>query len=88
MKVNNHFPVSVQEQKIIEGLRQLPPSGIKEVEDFVVFLAARNVSWSYGDPKSTARAVNLMAQDPFMQREMQAINEEFRVAEADGLEDY
>jgi hypothetical protein len=86
--MNSSFPVSVQEQKIIEGLRQLPPSGIKEVEDFVVFLAARNISWNYSDSESTSRALDLMARDPFIQREMKAINEEFRIAESDGLEDY
>jgi hypothetical protein len=87
MKMNG-FPLSTDEQKIIQALRQLPPSGKKEVEDFVTFLAARNVQWSYSDPESVAHAVDLMSRDPFIRREIEAINEVFKVAEADGLEEY
>jgi len=55
----NNFPISVQEQRIIEGLRKLPPAEIKEVEDLVVFLAARSISWSYSDPESVrARSIS------------------------------
>ena len=54
----------------------------------MTFLAARNLSWSYTDNESLLHVAELMARDPFVQREIEAINTEFQGAEADGLEEY
>jgi hypothetical protein len=83
------FPaITASEEKVAGLLRQLPPGAVQQVQDFVVFLAARHCDWDYGDAGSLARAVNLMASDPFLAREICAVNEDFADAEADGLESY
>jgi len=79
---------SPQEERIITLIRQLSPSAVQEVEDFVAFLAARSETWSYADPTATARAAAFMARDPFLRREAEAINAEFSSSESDGLGDY
>jgi hypothetical protein len=80
--------VTSQEQRVLALLRQLPPTAVNEVEDFVVFLAARSATWSYSDPSSIEHAARLMASDPFLRREVEAINADSSAAESDGLEDY
>lgn len=77
---------SAAEQKVVGLMRLLPPAAIEEVHDFVVFLAARHCGWTYDDHASIARAVELMASDAFVLREIRAVNEEFACAEPDGLE--
>lgn len=76
------------EEKVLGLMRQLPPTAVQEVQDFAVFLAARHCGWSYGDAASIERAVDLMASDPFVSRELRAVNDEFICAENDGLEPY
>jgi hypothetical protein len=78
--------LSTAEERVVGLMRQLPPVALQEVHDFVVFLAARHCGWSYGDTASIERAVDLMASDPCVLRELRAVNEEFACAEADGLE--
>ncbi len=69
-------------------LRRLPPPAIKEAEDFITFLAARSLAWDYADPSSVKAATDLMATDPFLRRESEAINKEFAITQSDGLEEY
>jgi hypothetical protein len=80
--------LSTTEEKVVGLMRQLPPMAVQEMQDFAVFLAARHCGWSYADGASIERAVDLMASDPFVLREIHAINEEFTCAETDGLEPY
>lgn len=83
------FPaITASEKKVLGLMRQLPPGAVQQVQDFVVFLAARHCDWSYGDAASLDSAVELMASDPFLAREIRAVNEDFAVAEVDGLESY
>jgi hypothetical protein len=79
--------LSVAEQQIVGLMRELPPAALQEVHDFVAFLVARHCGWTYGDRPSVERAVDSMACDPFLQREIHAINDDFACAESDGLEE-
>jgi len=80
--------LSTAEKKVVGLMRQLPPAAVQEVHDFAVFLAARHYVWSYGDNDSIEGAVDLMASDPFVLREIRAVNKDFACAESDGLEAY
>ena len=84
---NMNSALSTVEQKVVVLMRQLPATAVQEVQDFVTFLAARHCGWIYGDSASLERAVELMASDPFLGREIDAVNEEFACAESDGLEE-
>jgi len=46
----------------------------------------RPVEWSYDDPASIARAIERMANDPEVLREVAAIERDFAPALNDGLE--
>jgi|1186.fasta_scaffold147643_2 hypothetical protein len=74
------------EAKLIELIRALPSDVAKEVEDFASFKAARTGTWSYDDPGSIARAIERMANDQEVMREVQAIERDFAPAINDGLE--
>jgi len=74
------------EAKLIELIRSLPSDAAREVEDFASFKAARTASWAHDDPESIARAIERMANDPQMQREIHAIERDFAPAMNDGLE--
>jgi hypothetical protein len=78
--------VTTNEQQLLQLIRKLPPAAVEEVRDFTLFLAARHCSWDYSDAASVAEATDLMAADPFMRRELEAMNAEFLVVESDGLE--
>ncbi len=80
--------LSASEKRVVGLMRQLPPTAVQEMQDFAVFLVARHCGWSYADVASVERAVALMASDPFVLREIHAINDEFACAETDGLEAY
>ena len=78
-----------QELRLIEIVRVLLESAAREVADFAAFKAARGPSWSYDDPASCAAAWERAAADPIFVAEVKAIQAEFAVTEADGLdEDY
>jgi hypothetical protein len=77
------------EAKLIELIRSLPSEAAREIEDFASFKAARTATWSYDDPASCAAAWERAVSDPQFVNEVKAIQEEFAVTEADGLdEDY
>lgn len=80
--------LSAAEERVLDLMRQLPPTVVQEVEDFVTFLAARHSGWSYDDAASLEHAVQRMALDPFVQRESAAIQDEFACAESDGLKEW
>ncbi len=80
--------LSTSEERVVGLMRQLPPTAVQEMQDFAVFLVARHCGWSYADDALIERAVALMASDPFVLREVHAINDEFTCAETDGLEPY
>ena len=74
------------EAKLIELIRCLPSEAAREIEDFVSFKAARTTTWSYDDPASIAHAMERMANDPQVRREVEAIERDFAPALSDGLE--
>lgn len=77
------------EAKLIELIRTLPTGVAREVEDFASFKAARSATWAYDDPASCAAAWERAVADPAFVEEVQSIQKEFAVTEADGLgEDY
>ena len=76
------------EAKVVELLRTLPETAAQEVVEFAAFKATRRPHWSYDDPESLARAMERMASDPELLREMQAIERDFAPALNDGLEKY
>jgi hypothetical protein len=83
--------LSAWEERLVRTLRllaEIEPSAPAQVEEFVWSLVARSLKWSYSDPASIARAVSFMQLDPFLKREVEAINEDFASALGDGLEDY
>ena len=80
-------PLTVEEQGILEELQRLAAAGCEEVPPELLDRIEQTVKWSYDDPASLERAAFFMAHDPFLRREAQAINEEFSVADGDGLED-
>lgn len=81
--------LSPMEAQLVELLRALPEPEAQEVADFAAFKAARSVSWSYDDPASCAAAWERTVSDPAFANEVQSIQSEFAVTEAEGLdEDY
>jgi hypothetical protein len=77
-----------EEQMILDRLCRLAAEGKEEVDAETIALAEKHLKWSFDDPASLERAAYFMAHDPFMIREVRAINEEFACTEGDGLEDY
>jgi hypothetical protein len=80
-----------QEERLIKTLRllqQIEPTAADQVEQFLWSLVSRYLTWSYSDPASLDRAMEFAGLDPFLRREVEILNEEFRCTEADGLEDY
>ena len=73
--------------KTVRLLEQLEPSLPGQVEEFVWSLVARHLKWSYSDPASLDRAMEFAALDPFLRREIEAINADFAAGESDGLEE-
>ena len=74
------------EAKLIELIRSMPSDAAREVEDFASFKAARTTTWSFDDPTSIAKAIERMANDPEVLREVQAIERDFAPTLNDGLE--
>ncbi|MGI8981981.1 MAG: hypothetical protein ACR2FY_22340 [Pirellulaceae bacterium] len=77
-----------QEQRLVDLFRKLPADAAREVEDFTAFVAARRLPWSYKDPASVERSLDLMLGDAVAMGEFKAISQEFEAAEGDGLETY
>ena len=78
-----------QEKRLVEALRllqPLEPTAADQVERFVWDIVARTLKWDYSDPASLDRAAAFAALDPFLRREVEAVNAEFAAAEGDGLE--
>ena len=59
-----------------------------QTEEFVWTLVGKHLQWSYADTVSIERAVAFMALDPFLRREVEAINADFADTLMDGLEEY
>jgi hypothetical protein len=72
----------------LKALRLLPPSDAQLIDQYVLFRAASSLKWRYDDPQSLSTAMDLMARDPFLRKEMDAISREFKCTEGDGLEPY
>lgn len=72
----------------LKALQLLSPGDAQLIDQYVLFRAACSLKWRYDDPQSLSLAMDLMARDPFLQKEMEAINREFKCAESDGLEPY
>jgi hypothetical protein len=76
------------ELMLLQRLQKLASEGCEEIDEETTAMAKRLLKWSWDDPASLERAAYFMAFDPFMRREIEAINREFAPAENDGLEDY
>jgi hypothetical protein len=72
----------------LKTLALLSPTDARLVDQLVFFQAGRSLKWSYDDPRSLSQAMDLMARDPCLRKEMGAINKEFMCSESDGLEPY
>ncbi len=81
----NSTALTPQEKVLLEELQQLAAEGKQEVDREMVALASRSLQWHFADAASLARAANFMAQDPFMRREVEAINQEFDCFQGDPL---
>jgi hypothetical protein len=79
--------LNTQELRLIELVRKLPESVVREVADFAAFKAARTGAWSYDDPASCAAAWDRATCDPTFVAEVNAIQREFAATEADGLDE-
>jgi hypothetical protein len=75
-------------ENFLKALRLLSPKDAHLIDQYVLMRASSSLKWSYDDPKSLAVAMDLMANDPFLRKEMEAINREFKCADSDGLEPY
>jgi hypothetical protein len=73
-------------ERFVQILRELPPPALQLAVEYCLFLAGRSLQWSYDDPASLEKATEIMALDPFMRREMEAVNRDFAALEAGGLE--
>ena len=85
------LPLTSQEQRLIKTLRllqSLEPKCIDQAEEFVWTLVGKHLKWSYSDSASIERSMAFMALDPFLRREVEAINDDFACTLMDGLEEY
>ena len=74
-----------EKEQLIKEIEQAPDFLVKEVLDFLLFTKSRT---KYLDPNSTRdleTQLRAMAEDREVQAEITAINQEFLVAEMDGL---
>ena len=89
---NSEQPVACNQlstnEAFLKTLALLSPKDAQLVDQFILFRAGRSLKWSYDDPHSLSQAMDLMARDPFLRKEMEAINREFMCAEGDGLDPY
>jgi len=67
------------ERQLLQKIRQLPREKVIEVEHFIDSLMQQQTNWH--------EEIAAMADDPEIQAEIAAINEEFAIAELDGLKD-
>jgi len=72
----------------LRTLALLSPHDAPLVEQSVLFRAGRSLKWTFADRETLCQAMDLMARDPFLRKEMEAINREFICAEGDGLDPY
>jgi hypothetical protein len=75
-------------EPFLKALRLLSPKDAQLIHQYVLVQASNSVKWSYDDPISLSIVMDLMANDPFLRKEMETINREFSCAESDGLEPY
>jgi hypothetical protein len=80
-------PLTPEQQALLEELQRLYASGCEEVPDELIDRIRRLLRWSWDDPLSIERSVHFMAHDPYYQRELRAVNEDFACTDADGLRD-
>src|SRR5260370_10628992 len=71
-----------------KALQLLSPGDAQIIDQYVLFRAACLLKSRYADHQSLSLAMDLMARDPFLRKEMEAINREFKCAESDGLGPY
>ena len=76
------------EQRLLRKLQQLAADGKQEIDAETAELAKLVLHWNWDDPASLERAAYFMAHDPFIHKEVEAINREFTCAEGDGLENF
>ncbi len=76
------------DEAFLKALRLVSSKDAQLIHQYVLMRASSSLKWSYEDPKSLSIAMELMASDPFLRKEMKTINREFSCAESDGLEPY
>jgi hypothetical protein len=75
------------EREILAELQALAAAGVEAIDEALLARIKSTIHWSFDDPESMKRAVVFAAHDPFLRREVEAINREFAVADRDGLKD-
>jgi hypothetical protein len=80
--------LTVEELEILEELQHMFRQGVQDIPAELIERMERRLKWNHDDPASLRRAAYFATQDPYLRREAAAINTEFGVAQADGLEEY
>src|SRR5262249_14714080 len=58
-------------EAFLKTLALLSPRDAQLIDQLVLFRAGRSLKWSYDDPRSLSQAMDLMARDPFLRKEME-----------------
>ena len=74
-----------QRKQLIKEIEQAPDSLVEEVLDFLLFTKSRKKDTDQISNRDLEKQLREMAEDPEVQVEINAINEEFLVTEMDGL---
>ena len=72
-------------EQLIKEIEQAPDSLVEEVLNFLLFTKSRKKYFQQQRNLDLEEKLKEMSEDPEMQAEMKAINEEFLTAEMDGL---
>jgi hypothetical protein len=72
-------------KQLIKEIEEAPDSLVEEVLDFLLFTKSRKKDTDQISNRDLGKQLREMAEDPEVQVEINAINEEFLVTEMDGL---
>ena len=74
-----------EKEQLIKEIEQAPDSLVEEVLNFLLFTKSRKKYFQQQRNLDLEEKLKEMSEDPEMQAEMKAINEEFLTTEMDGL---
>jgi hypothetical protein len=69
--------LTAEERQLLAELQRLFDAGVEEVDDAFAARLRATLRWSDDDPASPERAACFAAHDPYLQREMRAIQRDF-----------